>query len=80
MKAFTPHTKPVGTNTMTGLPAYWCYTLHPKFTSTGFKTEAAAKAAMTKHLKRGGLTKEFFRRLNTKLIRDADGKVYRVSK
>jgi len=66
---FTPIVKPYGTRTDARgntEVAYWGYKLHPAHCCSGFKTEAAAKGQMTRHLKRGGLSAEWYKRHNIK--------------
>jgi hypothetical protein len=49
--------------TVNGKPI-WVYRLHEKHTSKPYYSEASAKAQMARHIKRGGLSQEWFRRNN----------------
>jgi hypothetical protein len=72
------HVKPFGRNTSTGEPACWAYTLHPRHLTTshgGYKTARAAKSAMTKHIKRGGLSPEWYRRQGLPVPTDCQEKL-----
>lgn len=60
MKDFIPHVFP--TLSSNGQVYCWQYSLAPNHVSSPYRTEVGAKAQMTKHLRRGGLSPEWFRR------------------